>query len=122
MRAGKILILDIKNDNKQLNKQRLRNWGHEVVQYEYDQNTHYQIIAEKPDLIILQSNGALFYDILKCCQHLKSIIFVKDIPLVVQITSEDYLNKRELLFLESVEDCIAEPVVHSELKQKFQTG
>lgn len=118
MKAGKILILEINNDDAQLNKQRLRSWGHEVVQYKYDQSTHYQIIAEKPDIIFLQSQGAVFYDVLKCCQDLKMNIRVKDIPLLVQISSDDYLNKRELLYLELVEDCITEPIVPAELKAK----
>ncbi len=118
MKTGKILILEINQDMTQLNKQRFRSWGHEVVQYVYDQNIHYQIIAEKPDMVMVQAQDGIFYDVLQCCQELKSASRIRSIPLLVQIPQEDYQQKRELLYLEGVEDCIPSPVVYAELKSK----
>ncbi|SDY25302.1 SpoIIE family protein phosphatase [Tindallia californiensis] len=120
MKTGKILILEMLRDGTQLNKQRLRSWGHEVVQYEYDQDVHYHVISEKPDLILLQSIGMTGCDIEQCCRTLKSIDQIKKIPLLVQIGMKEYQETREALYMEGVNDCLPEPIMHAELKVKIQ--
>ncbi|SFH53556.1 sigma-B regulation protein RsbU (phosphoserine phosphatase) [Tindallia magadiensis] len=120
MKTGKILVLEMLKDRTQLNKQRLRSWGHEVVQYEYDQDVHYHVISEKPDLILLQSIGVNGYDIEQCCRRLKSIDQIKKIPLLVQIGMKEYQETRESLYQEGVNDCLPEPIIHTELKVKIQ--
>lgn len=121
MKTGKILMLEIVKDTTQLNKQRFRSWGHEVVQYVYHHNTYYHIIAEKPDMIIIQAQSSVFSDVFACCQALKSISRIQNIPMIVQLSQEDYQQNREFLYQEGIDDCIPSPVVYAELKTKVMT-
>jgi phosphoserine phosphatase RsbU/P len=115
MITGKILIIDANNLTDRSIKDRLRKWGHEVVQQKYSENLLADVAKVEPDLLILQVDALNEKVLLSCIRMLRKHKSSHRIPLLAVI-SDALIPLKKTLFQAGINDCLVLPVADAELK------
>lgn len=118
MISGRILILESMNYTDRSTKDRLRGWGHEVVQYPCHENVVKQVGEIYPTLIILQADREHGKRLIECINALNEHGPFQSIPIAAHVPLE-LMDLKGSIFEAGARDCFIVPVADSELRSRI---
>lgn len=119
MITGRILILKIHTQEDRATKDKLRNWGHEVIQKDCEVDLMAELSRVEPQLLIVQSDRTHEEEMLVCVRSIQKHAAFRKIPLLVQMPME-LIDAKETLFSLGVSDCLLLPISDRELKSRVE--
>ena len=123
MKNGRILVLEATDTVSPMNersvKDKLRNWGHEVIQRHCGDDLVAEMARVEPHLVYVQSDDSHHEHMLECVKQIRSLAPYKNTPLLVQLADRQ-LDRKAVYFEAGVSDCLIQPVTDTEMRQRVE--